>query len=162
MRAVILTLSDSSYAGTRQDRSGPIIMEFLQKEGYEIIHAAVLPDGKESLIEELCRWSDLNATDLILTTGGTGFSQRDLTPEATNAVIERPAPGITEAIRWKSLQSTSYAMLSRATAGIRKECLIINLPGSPKAVKECLEELFPAVTHGLAVLKGATKECASR
>ena len=161
MRAVVLTLSDSGYAGTRQDRSGPIIMEFLQKEGYEVIHTAVLPDGKEPLMEELCKWSDSNAADLILTTGGTGFSPRDLTPEATNAVIERPAPGITEAIRLKSLQSTSHAMLSRATAGIRKECLIINMPGSPKAVKESLEILSPAVTHGLAVLKGMAKECAS-
>ena len=151
MRAVVLTLSDSGYAGTRQDRSGPIIMEFLQKEGYEVIHTAVLPDGKEPLMEELCKWSDSNAADLILTTGGTRFSPRDLTAEGTNAVIERPAPGITEAIRLKSLQSTSHAMLSRATAGIRKECLIINMPGSPKAVKESLEILFPAVTHGLAV-----------
>ena len=122
--------------------------------------AALLPDGVEPLAGELRRLCDGDLADLILTTGGTGFSPTDLTPEATLSVIERAAPGIAEAMRWHSLQITPRAMLSRAAAGIRKGALIVNLPGSPKSVKECLEYILPALSHGLAILKGTAGNCA--
>ena len=160
MRAAIITLSDAGYAGRREDKSGPVIRELLEAAGYEIVHAALLPDGVEPLAGELKRLCDGDIADLVLTTGGTGFSPRDLTPEATRSVVERPAPGIAEAMRWQSLQITPRAMLSRAEAGIRKGTLIVNLPGSPKAVRECLEFILPALGHGLEILKGTAGECA--
>ena len=160
MRVAIITLSDSGYAGQREDKSGPVIRELVEAAGYEVVHTALLPDGLEPLGGELRRLCDGDLADLILTTGGTGFSPTDLTPEATLAVVERPAPGIAEAMRWQSLQITPRAMLSRAAAGIRKSALIVNLPGSPKAVKECLEYILPALSHGLAILKGTAGNCA--
>ena len=160
MRAAILTLSDSGAAGRREDQSGPVIRELLEAAGYEVVHTALLPDGREPLASELRRLCDGDLADLVLTTGGTGFSPRDLTPEATLEVVGRPAPGIAEAMRWHSLQITPRAMLSRAAAGIRKGALIVNLPGSPKAVRECLEFLLPTLAHGLEVLKGIGGECA--
>ena len=160
MRAAIITMSDAGYAGQREDKSGPVIRELLEGAGYEIVHAALLPDGVEPLASELKRLCDNDLADLILTTGGTGFSPRDLTPEATRAVTERPAPGIAEAMRWQSLQITPRAMLSRAAAGIRKGALIVNLPGSPKAVRECLEFILPALGHGLEILRGTANNCA--
>ena len=160
MRAAIITLSDAGSAGLREDKSGPVIQELLEAAGYEIVHAALLPDGVEPLAGELKRLCDGEIADLVLTTGGTGFSPRDLTPEATRSVVERPAPGIAEAMRWQSLQITPRAMLSRAEAGIRKGALIVNLPGSPKAVRECLEFILPALGHGLEILKGTAGECA--
>ena len=160
MRAAIITLSDAGYAGRREDKSGPVIRELLEGAGYEIVHAALLPDGVEPLAGELKRLCDGDIADLVLTTGGTGFSPRDLTPEATRAVTERPAPGIAEAMRWNSLQITPRAMLSRGEAGIRKGALIVNLPGSPKAVRECLEFILPALGHGLEILKGTAGNCA--
>ena len=161
MRAAIITLSDAGSVGRREDKSGPVIRELLEAAGYEIVHTALLPDGVEPLAGELRRLCDEDAADLILTTGGTGFSPRDLTPEATRSVVERPAPGIAEAMRWQSLQITPRAMLSRAEAGIRKGTLIVNLPGSPKAVRECLEFILPALAHGLEILKGTAGNCAS-
>ena len=161
MRAAIITLSDAGSAGRREDKSGPVIRELLEAAGYEIVHTALLPDGVEPLAGELKRLCDEEIADLVLTTGGTGFSPRDLTPEATRSVVERPAPGIAEAMRWQSLQITPRAMLSRAEAGIRKGALIVNLPGSPKAVRECLEFILPALAHGLEILKGTAGECAS-
>lgn len=160
MRAAIITLSDSGYAGQREDRSGPVIRELVEAAGYEVVHAALLPDGIEPLAGELRRLCDGDLADLILTTGGTGFSPTDLTPEATAQVVERPAPGIAEAMRHHSLQITPRAMLSRAAAGIRRKALIVNLPGSPKAVRECLEFILPCLEHGLQILKGTTGECA--
>ena len=160
MRAAIITLSDAGYAGRREDKSGPVIRELLEGAGYEIVHAALLPDGVEPLAGELKRLCDGDIADLVLTTGGTGFSPRDLTPEATRAVTERPAPGIAEAMRWNSLQITPRAMLSRGEAGIRKGSLIVNLPGSPKAARECLEFILPALGHGLEILKGSAGNCA--
>ena len=161
MRVAIITLSDSGYAGQREDKSGPVIRELVEGAGYEVVHTALLPDGLELLSSELKRLCDNDLADLILTTGGTGFSPTDLTPEATLAVTERPAPGIAEAMRWQSLQITSRAMLSRAAAGIRKQALMVNLPGSPKAVRECLEFILPALGHGLEILKGTAGNCAS-
>ena len=161
MRVAIITLSDSGYAGQREDKSGLVIRELVEGVGYEVVHTALLPDGLEPLSSELKRLCDNDLTDLILTTGGTGFSPTDLTPEATLAVTERPAPGIAEAMRWQSLQITPRAMLSRAAAGIRKQALMVNLPGSPKAVRECLEFILPALGHGLEILKGTACNCAS-
>ncbi len=160
MRVAIITLSDSGYAGQREDKSGPAIRAMVEAAGYQVVHTALLPDGVEPLAGELRRLCDNDLADLILTTGGTGFSPTDLTPEATLSVVERPAPGIAEAMRWQSLQITPRAMLSRAAAGIRKRALIVNLPGSPKAVRECLEFLLPPLAHGLEILKGTAGNCA--
>lgn len=160
MRVAIITLSDSGYAGQREDKSGPAIRELTEAAGYEIVHTVLLPDGIEPLASELRRLCDEDMADLVLTTGGTGFSPTDLTPEATLSVVERPAPGIAEAMRYNSLQITPRAMLSRATAGIRKRTLIVNLPGSPKAVRECLEFILPSLGHGLEILRGTAGECA--
>ena len=161
MRGAIITLSDSGYAGQREDKSGPVIRELAEAAGYEIVHTALLPDGIEPLASELKRLCDEDVADLVLTTGGTGFSPTDLTPEATLSVVERPAPGIAEAMRYNSLQITPRAMLSRAAAGIRKKTLIVNLPGSPKAVRECLEFILPSLGHGLEILRGTAGNCAS-
>lgn len=160
MRVAIITLSDSGYAGQREDKSGPVIRELAEAAGYEIVHTALLPDGVEPLASELKRLCDEDLADLVLTTGGTGFSPTDLTPEATLAVTERHAPGIAEAMRYNSLQITPRAMLSRAAAGIRKKTLIVNLPGSPKAVRECLEFILPSLGHGLEILSGTAGNCA--
>ena len=160
MRVAIITLSDSGYAGQREDKSGPLVRAMAEEAGYQVVHTALLPDGVEPLAGELKRLCDGDLADLVLTTGGTGFSPTDLTPEATLSVVERPAPGIAEALRWRSLQITPRAMLSRGEAGIRRGALIVNLPGSPKAVRECLEFLLPTLAHGLEVLKGTGGECA--
>lgn len=160
MRVAIITLSDSGYAGQREDKSGPLIRAMAEEAGYQVVHTALLPDGVEPLAGELKRLCDGDLADLVLTTGGTGFSPTDLTPEATLSVVERPAPGIAEAMRWQSLQITPRAMLSRAAAGIRGRTLIVNLPGSPKAVRECLTFILPALGHGLEMLRGTAGNCA--
>lgn len=160
MRVAIITLSDSGYAGQREDKSGPLVRAMAEEAGYQVVHTALLPDGVEPLAGELKRLCDGDLADLVLTTGGTGFSSTDLTPEATLSVVERPAPGIAEAMRWQSLQITPRAMLSRAAAGIRGRTLIVNLPGSPKAVRECLTFILPALGHGLEMLRGTAGNCA--
>ncbi len=160
MRAAIITLSDSSHAGRREDKSGPVIAELLTAAGYTVTETLLLPDGVEPLAGELRRICDNGAADLVLTTGGTGFSPRDLTPEATRSVVERPTPGIPEAMRRLSLDITPRAMLTRAEAGIRNRTLIVNLPGSPKAVRECLEYILPPLEHGLEILLGTAGNCA--
>ena len=160
MRVAILTLSDSGYTGQREDKSGPVIRQMVEAAGYTVVHTELLPDGIDPLRGVLSTLCDEDVCDLILTTGGTGFSPSDVTPEATMAVVERPAPGIAEAMRYHSLQITPPAMLSRAAAGIRKGTLIVNLPGSPKAVTECLEYILPSLAHGLEVLRGMTGNCA--
>ena len=159
-RAAVITVSDSGAAGTRTDRSGPAIREILAANGYPVVHTALLPDEREEIARELARIADGDVADLVLNTGGTGFSPRDWTPEATRDVSERDVPGIPEAMRAYSLTVTPRAMLSRSAAGIRKQTLIINLPGSPKAVRECLEYILPPLCHGLAILKGRTGSCA--
>lgn len=157
--AAAITLSDKGYAGEREDKSGPLIKELLTGAGYDVVEQILLPDGKERLQRELIRLADQRQVQVIFTTGGTGFSERDVTPEATIAVCDRMAMGIADAIRVYSLSITSRAMLSRAVSGIRKKTLIVNLPGSPKAVREGLEYILPALSHGLGILRGTAGEC---
>lgn len=156
----IITLSDKGAAGDRVDQSGPMIQSMLPKELYQVVEAYILPDEKVLLEQELTRLSDLEGCDLILTTGGTGFSMRDVTPEATMAVATRNAPGIAEGLRAYSMAITKRSMLSRGASVIRNQTLIINLPGSPKAVKESMEYLLDTLAHGLDILIGASGECA--
>lgn len=160
--AAIVTLSDKGYAGEREDKSGPMIQQILEKctdSKYQIIEKMILPDEKAKIERQLCRLADQRQINVVFTTGGTGFAERDVTPEATIAVCDKMAPGIAEAMRHYSLSITNRAMLSRAVAGIRKKTLIINLPGSPKAVKESLEYILPALGHGLGILRGTDGEC---
>ena len=161
-RAAIITASDSGYRGEREDLSGPAIKEILEREGYEVISMDILPDDQVMLAGKLQEIADSEKAELILTTGGTGFSERDVTPEATEEVIERKVPGIPEAIRAYSMTITKRAMLSRATAGIRGKTLIVNLPGSPKAVRESLEYIIAALAHGLEILSGEARDCARK
>ena len=161
-RAAIITASDSGYRGEREDLSGPAIKEILEREGYEVISMDILPDDQVMLAGKLQEIADSEKAELILTTGGTGFSERDVTPEATEEVIERKVPGIPEAIRAYSMTITKRAMLSRATAGIRGKTLIVNLPGSPKAVRESLEYIIDALAHGLEILSGEARDCARK
>lgn len=159
----ILTLSDKGAQGKREDKSGPAIAEMLDQSLYTVIHKAILPDEKvviENALITLCDAAE--PVNLILTTGGTGFSPRDVTPEATAAVCDRMTPGIAEAMRYESLKITPKAMLSRSAAGIRNRTLIINLPGSPKAVKENLAAVLPALDHGLEMLlSSGSADCAA-
>jgi molybdenum cofactor synthesis domain-containing protein len=161
MKIAILTISDKGSKGERIDKSGEVIKDMLTSAGSEIIAYDIVPDEKDIIERKLISLSDEIGAEIILTTGGTGFSERDVTPEATLAVINKQAPGFAEAMRHKSLEVTSHAMLSRATSGIRGKTIIINLPGSPKAVKECLEVIMPALSHGVDILHGRTSECAN-
>lgn len=162
MRVAIITSSDSGYAGGRADASGPLIRAMVEEFGYTVRHTKLLPDDFDMLAAELRRVCDENVADLLLTTGGTGLSPRDVMPEVTAAVRERDVPGIPEAMRAYSMQFTDRAMLSRAAAGVRNKTLIVNLPGSPKAVRECLEYILPALDHGLQILLRQTGDCARK
>jgi len=153
LRVSILTVSDRSFAGEREDLSGPLLEEMVKEQGWLISQMGIVPDEMAEISKILVDWSDSGNTDVILTTGGTGFAPRDITPEATLSVIERHAPGLVEAIRAKSLAITPHAMLSRAEAGIRGKVIIINLPGSPKAVKENFEVISPVLSHAVALLQ---------
>lgn len=162
-RVGIITASDKGAAGEREDLSGPAIRELLEEAGgYSVTQYVVLPDEQELLETTMARWCDQGLVDLILTTGGTGFSPRDRTPEATARVCERMVPGIPEAMRAMSMKITPRAMLTRAAAGIRKGTLIVNLPGSPKAVRENLACILPTLPHGLEILEGTASECARK
>ena len=160
--AAWITLSDKGAVGKRQDESGPLIGEILEAAGYEVVEGLLLPDEPAFLNKALIRLADQRQVNVIFTTGGTGFSMRDQTPEATIEVCDRMAPGIAEAIRAFSMTKTPHAMLSRAASGIRGGTLIINLPGSPKAVRESLEFVLPALHHGLDVLRGTSGDCARK
>ncbi|NCA99152.1 MAG: MogA/MoaB family molybdenum cofactor biosynthesis protein [Clostridia bacterium] len=158
-RIAILTASDQGAAGLREDRSGPVIAAALALVG-EIAATAIVADDRATIAEQLRQWTDSDGIDLVLTTGGTGLSPRDITPEATLDVVERLVPGIPEAMRAYSLTLTNRAMLSRAVAGTRGRTLIINLPGSPRAVSECLEVIVPVLPHALGILTAREGECA--
>lgn len=155
MKIGLLTISDRGAAGEYQDRSGPLMAQIIEtKTPWTIGHRAVIGDELDEIVSRLIEWCD-DGLDLILTTGGTGFAPRDITPEATEKVIERKAPGIAEALRAESLQITRHAMLSRGIAGIRGQTLIINLPGNPKAVRENLHVLLPVLPHALELLNNS-------
>ncbi|MBE7718788.1 MAG: MogA/MoaB family molybdenum cofactor biosynthesis protein [Lacrimispora celerecrescens] len=161
-RGGIVTLSDKGAAGEREDVSGAVVKEILEGAGFEVVSYRLLADEGEELKEELIRLSDEVGCDLVLTTGGTGLSPRDVTPEATLSVADRNAPGIAEAIRAYSMTVTKRAMLSRGASVIRGSTLIINLPGSPKAVRESLEYILDTLSHGLEILSGRGGECARK
>ena len=153
LRFGILTVSDRSARGERPDSSGPALLEALVSHGWQVVHQEILPDDLLTLRQKLIDWTNRYDLDVILTTGGTGFSPRDVTPEATMSAIERPAPGLAEAMRSASLQITPHAMLSRATAGIRGRTIIVNLPGSPKAAVENLSVIVPILPHAVQLLR---------
>lgn len=159
-QAAVITLSDKGAKGLREDKSGPAIAKRLRDSGYEVIEQFMISDDQELLTHHLIRLCDQRRPDLILTTGGTGFSERDRTPEATLAVAERNAPGIAEAIRAASMKITKHAMLSRAVSVIRGKTLIINLPGSPKACMESMDVFMDAIPHAMGLLRGEVQDCA--
>lgn len=154
MRIAILTVSDRSWRGERPDSSGPGLTQAVLAQGWQVVESLILPDEQAQLEAQMTHWADTGTVDVILTTGGTGFSARDVTPEATAAVIQRTAPGLAEAMRHSSLQVTPHAMLSRAIAGIRGRTLIINLPGSPQAALENLAVVAPVLPHAIQLLSG--------
>ena len=161
MKAAVLVASDKGYRGERRDESGEAAKKILEGAGYEVEEVCILPDEREmisSKLKEFCA----QKIQLVITSGGTGFSKRDVTPEATRDVIEREAPGIPQAILLNSLKITPRAMLTRMVAGICKDTLIVNLPGSPKAVREDLEYILPSLEHGLEILSGSASECAGK
>ena len=150
--AAVITISDKGYIGERVDTSGPNLVEILKDRGYDVTYTSIVPDDMEMIKAELCKCADELGIALVLTTGGTGFSPRDITPEATMAIVERPTPGIPEAMRAESMRITPKGCLSRSAAGIRKRSLIINLPGSKKASQENILAVIDPVTHGLDML----------
>ena len=158
--AKVITVSDRSARGERPDGSGPVLKALLEEAGYQVVDCIIVPDEMEEIAQALRQGAEEDVA-LILTTGGTGFAPRDVTPEATLSVVERLTPGIPEAMRAASLRITPRAMLSRSAAGILKRTLIVNLPGSPKAAKENLEAVLPALDHGLLMLRGAPADCAT-
>lgn len=155
----IITASDKGASGERVDKSSEVIRDIVEGQGWKVTEYVILPDEKELLENTMIDWCDNKRVDLLLTTGGTGFAKRDITPEATMAVAEKLVPGIGEVMRYYSLKITNRAILSRGIAAIRKSTLIINLPGSPKSVKENLEAVIDGLDHGLAILKGEDSEC---
>ncbi len=161
IHAGIITVSDKGSQGKREDLSGPAIAEMLAGAAIEIKHSLIIPDEKDQIKKAIMNLSDVKKMDLILTTGGTGVSPRDITPDATLEVIDKQIPGMAEAMRQKSMLITPHAMISRAVAGIRGKSLIINLPGSPKGAKENLSVVLPALKHAIEKIKGDASECAS-
>lgn len=160
--AAVITVSDKGYRGEREDTSGPNLCAILREQGYEVCYTALVPDEPEMIQAELMKCADELHIALVLTTGGTGFSPRDITPEATCAVADRNAPGIAEAMRYHSLSITPRGMLSRGVSVLRGKTLIVNLPGSPKAVQENLEYILPSLEHGVRIAAGLDGECARK
>lgn len=158
MRAAIIIASTSAYKGYREDKCGPTIQRMLKQVSFEIKFMKVLPDDKRILSEVMKKLADNNLVDLIITAGGTGISKDDYTPEATLAILDRQLPGIPEAMRTYGMRFTKRTMLTREVAGIRKDTLIVNLPGSPKSAKECMEYVLPEVVHAVEVLRGDVEE----
>jgi len=160
-RVGVLTVSDKGWHGERQDRSGEVIREIFSGAGVRVVNYDIVPDEKNLIADKLTEWVDEDKLDIIITTGGTGLGPRDVTPEATLSVMDRVAPGFAETMRAESLKKTPHAMLSRAVSGIRGSCLIANLPGSPKAARECLESILPALPHAVETLSGQGGDCAA-
>lgn len=158
IRAAVITVSDKGAAGLREDLSGPLLQEMLRKMGAETVHYAIVPDEEEQIRELLARLADHEDVELIISTGGTGPAPRDVTPEATRKVIEREMPGLAEVVRMEGYRKTPLAVISRGIAGIRGRTLIINLPGSPQAVREAMEVLAPVLPHALQMLRGEDLE----
>ncbi len=154
----ILTISDKGWSGQRQDKSSQVIKDSLSPLGSHVVKYEIIPDERDVIASKLAEWADEGSIDVILTTGGTGLGQRDVTPEATLSIVDRVVPGFAEAMRAETLNKTPMSMLSRAVAGVKGKCLIINLPGSPKAVKECLEVILPAIPHAVEIIKGEVTE----
>ena len=161
MKAAVLTLSDKGSRGEREDLSGPALEQFLAQRGVMVVRTAVIPDDAGTISETLAAWADEGAMELILTTGGTGVAPRDVTPEATMAVVDRIIPGFGEEMRRASAAKTPHALISRAIAGIRGRCLIINLPGSPRGAVENLEAVWAAIPHAVAKIQGDPEDCAA-
>ena len=157
-RLGILTISDKGSRGQRYDASGQAIQDILTMEDFYVVKREVVPDEKDVIAGKLASWADQGDVDIILTTGGTGLSERDVTPEATTSILDKVVPGFAEAMRAKTYSLTPLAMLSRAVAGIRRRCLIINLPGSPVAVQECLRVILPAIPHAVEIITGEVTE----
>lgn len=162
MRAAILTLSDKGARGERVDESGPKLAAWLAEHDVTTVQSLIIADEFEEIVSVLKEWSDADIADLILTTGGTGVSPRDITPEATLQVVERQIPGLGELMRLRSLEKTPMASLSRAIAGIRKQTLIVNLPGSPKGALENLEAIWPTLGHAVEKIRGGQEDCGGR
>jgi len=158
--AGVLTISDKGSQGKRADESGPVAVSMLEKEGFPVIRQKIVPDDRRLIAETLKAWADKDCLSLIVTSGGTGLSPTDVTPQAMQDLIDFPVPGIAEAMRAESLKKTPHAMISRAMAGVRKRCLIINLPGSPGGVRDNLSVVLPALKHALSKIGGDTADCA--
>ena len=156
----VLTLSDKGSQGKREDESGRVAVKILEGEGFSVVKRAIIPDNRQRIAETLAEWVDHEGLSLIVTTGGTGLSPTDVTPQAMQEVIDYEVPGMAEAMRAESLKKTPHAMISRAMAGVRKRCLIINLPGSPGGVKDNLSVVLPALRHALSKLEGDPSDCA--
>ena len=154
----IITISDKGSRGERSDKSGPAIRDSFSAVESQVVKYEVIPDELDIIARKLAQWADEGIVDIILTTGGTGLGPRDVTPEATLSVVDKVVPGLAEMMRARTFSTTPLSLLSRAVAGVRKKCLIINLPGSPKAVQECLEVILPAIPHAVEIIKGEVTE----
>ena len=160
LTAGVLTISDKGWRGERGDESGQVAQQYISRLPAQVIKYEIVPDERSTIADRLREWADKIELDLIVTSGGTGLSPRDITPEATLDVVEKTIPGLTEAMRMETMKKTPTSVLSRAVAGSRGKCLIINLPGSPGGVKECLDVIFPVLPHAMEILAGEVSECA--